>query len=632
MNEDHLDIDSLPPAFFSNVERLRLRLAQSDPYSTPNHPVNDVSIGSSAGSWNGSGSGARPIRRRAPGYNSSSSKGSSSKASYSSYISPQGSLKRYPKHQFRNIHSQSSCSRRLRKPNSLQLAALVAQTDSQCFYSLPAKIQQKLFSPEERRRFYLAQHQQQQRNSLICDAADEAFSRGFEKSPPTASTPASATRGTRTIHSNTPSTTNLPGSTIFYESSTDTESEPDMENPPTMDSSVYDSFRWLDEDGDLDLSLDEYHSHIANTTGKPPRYPRLPSFRRSLSFTTHAKHRPTPSMPLQSFNTTRNMIQPLSPLPPLSPLSPISPRSNRRSGSRSRPVSRRLQSSHGGGGRSISNSHKAKSSTSSIDPGAQYYQDPDARLKLRVYLASPQKFDEAIEFGFPSLDRCKENVLPLEQQQQQCQQEDFHEDHDHDHDQGRESISSKPARSYTGTFFEDDDGTVVGSPGESIESPDPLDSYTPPPQATPGQGKRQESPRIQSSQIQKPTILQRRQSLLPQTKTKTPLRISGSREMTLKMTLTRPDLREDSTSASASASATTTTTNTAVGSGSGSGVSTGKNSTSTPTANANANANATDDPLRLAELPPADRTQIIWEDLDEEGGVVRKMWRKLRRR
>lgn len=42
-------------------------------------------------------------------------------------------------------------------------------------------------------------------------------------------------------------------------------------------------------------------------------------------------------------------------------------------------------------------------STISIDASAAYYQDPEARMKLRKYLASPQKFDEAIEFGFPSL-------------------------------------------------------------------------------------------------------------------------------------------------------------------------------------------------------------------------------------
>ena len=42
-------------------------------------------------------------------------------------------------------------------------------------------------------------------------------------------------------------------------------------------------------------------------------------------------------------------------------------------------------------------------STVSIDAAATYYQDPEARMKLRKYLASPQKFDEAVAFGFPSL-------------------------------------------------------------------------------------------------------------------------------------------------------------------------------------------------------------------------------------
>jgi hypothetical protein len=37
-----------------------------------------------------------------------------------------------------------------------------------------------------------------------------------------------------------------------------------------------------------------------------------------------------------------------------------------------------------------------------FDPEATHYQDPAARKKLRTYLASPQKFDEAIEFGFPA--------------------------------------------------------------------------------------------------------------------------------------------------------------------------------------------------------------------------------------
>jgi len=43
----------------------------------------------------------------------------------------------------------------------------------------------------------------------------------------------------------------------------------------------------------------------------------------------------------------------------------------------------------------------------STDTDAAYYQDPEARLKLRVYLAFPQKFDEAVEFGFPSTAESK---------------------------------------------------------------------------------------------------------------------------------------------------------------------------------------------------------------------------------
>ncbi|KAH6638212.1 hypothetical protein C7974DRAFT_411652 [Boeremia exigua] len=49
--------------------------------------------------------------------------------------------------------------------------------------------------------------------------------------------------------------------------------------------------------------------------------------------------------------------------------------------------------------------------TPTFDPEAKYYQDPETRTKLRMYLASPQKFDEAIEFGFPSA-REQEAAVP----------------------------------------------------------------------------------------------------------------------------------------------------------------------------------------------------------------------------
>lgn len=397
------------------------------------------------------------------------------------------------------------------------MANLAAQADSQCFHSLPAKVQQKLFSPEERLRLRRAY-----RDSVILDAADEAFYRR----------PYSRRRlSTDSL----PSETTLPVAqpdTVFYDSDSEYESD------DSMDQSLYDSFRWLDEDGDLDLSLDEYHAHVQDAAAKSkPR--RRPSFRRSLSFSTHTlrQHRPSPSMPTRTLPTSHT-IQPLSPLAP-----------NQRSPSR--PGSRRQQPIQ----------HAAKSSTSSIDPAAQYYQDPDARLKLRVYLASPQKFDEAIEFGFPSLEQDKENIAS-------------------DH-ASKSPTSPTLLPECAGTFFEDDDGTVVGTPGGSI------DEATAPRGVSP---QLRETPR---ASMDAPSLLQRQQSFLPGAKG-VPQRLPGNREMTLKMTLTRPDLRTESPTPS--------------------------------------QKSQPEDPLRLAALPPPDRTQMIWDtDMDDQG-VVKKMWRRLRRR
>jgi hypothetical protein len=47
-----------------------------------------------------------------------------------------------------------------------------------------------------------------------------------------------------------------------------------------------------------------------------------------------------------------------------------------------------------------------------IDPDAVYYRNPEARSKLRQYLASPQKFDEALNYGFPSSPNTDEDRGP----------------------------------------------------------------------------------------------------------------------------------------------------------------------------------------------------------------------------
>ncbi|KAJ5160667.1 uncharacterized protein N7482_007671 [Penicillium canariense] len=465
-----------PEQFFSNVERLRIRLAQSDP-SSP--------IGSTHQNYH-HGRSYRPSARLGPGplhhHAHAHSHALQNHAFTTSLTRGRGLEKR-----------SASSPKKLRKPGSLQLAYLVAQADSQCFHSLPAKIQQKLFSAEERRRL-----------------------RHVYPSPSDATLPVAQP------------------DTVFYDSDSDFD-----ESDASMDPSLYDSFRWLDEDGDLDLSLDEYHAHVADAATARSKSRRRTSFRRSLSFSTHSlrQHRPSPSMPTRVLPSSVS-IQPLSPLA-----------SSLRS---SRPASRRHEPIQ----------HAPKSSTSSIDPTAQYYQDPDARLKLRVYLASPQKFDEAIEFGFPSVDQDKENVAP-----------------------GNKSSSPKPlplpvARQCTGTFFEDDDGTVVGSPGGSIEEP-----ATPHLTSHPWETMRPST--------DTPSLLQRRQSFFSGSKMG-PQRLPGNREMTLKMTLTRPDLRTESPTPSQSS--------------------------------------PQEDPLRLAALPPADRSQMSWDsDLDDRG-VVKKMWRRIRRR
>jgi hypothetical protein len=105
-----------------------------------------------------------------------------------------------------------------------------------------------------------------------------------------------------------------------------------------------------------------------------PRRPSL-SFRRPRNFSFS---RPSTQSVFHRQSSSSN-----------SPVSPISPQ-QQQNHNRSRSVT----------------AHLARPSNDSaiaaFDPAAVHYQDPEARSKLRKYLASPQKFDEAVEFGFPS--------------------------------------------------------------------------------------------------------------------------------------------------------------------------------------------------------------------------------------
>lgn len=172
-----------------------------------------------------------------------------------------------------------------------------------------------------------------------------------------------------------------------------------------------------------------------------------------------------------------------------------------------------------------------KDSISSIDPNAAHYQDPEARLKLRVYLASPQKFDEAIEFGFPSLDAVtdvmdKENRPPRMSKDQIKAKKSFA-------DSGRSFLNDD-----TASLFEDD--TSMADPESPITPLGISDlGYRPQHRALcPATNKGSKTSADYSHLgIKKPAVVKQ-----PETYTHA---MAGSREMTLRMTLTRPDLRAD---------------------------------------------------------------------------------------
>jgi hypothetical protein len=187
------------------------------------------------------------------------------------------------------------------------------------------------------------------KENIILDAADEALYRLGR-------------------HVNLSSNSLQSMSTSLTKSSFVLEAEPPAESQ--------DPFRWLEDDENLDLTLDDYHTHIRTALPTPLPSTRRPSFRRTLSLNSLALAR-------NSSSSKKSPSSPLTSNPPTPtqsshrrPLSIVPPRSR----------------------------HASRASISTIDPTAKHYRDPEARLKLRVYLASPQKFDEAIEFGFPSLE------------------------------------------------------------------------------------------------------------------------------------------------------------------------------------------------------------------------------------
>ncbi|RFU25845.1 hypothetical protein B7463_g10490, partial [Scytalidium lignicola] len=324
--------------------------------------------------------------------------------------------------------------------------------------------------------------------SVILDAADEAVYK--------------ARRASRNLTSMI-----IPPTPSSAQSSPDTE-HTCAGSSPTMADAMLESFRWMDEEEDLDLRLmlDDYHANLDGAVLPNSSSDRRPSFRRTMSVS---------KIPFGRSST--------------SPSQPASPRPESIHKPHNRQKSRAMSL--------ISPKHIVHDSISSIDPHATHYQDPEARLKLRVYLASPQKFDEAIEFGFPSLDTVaegggdKENKPPPPK-------------HASKELGPKKRISSEDIKSFlddTGPLFEDD--TSMLDP-ESPLTPRGLDNSFRSQYSTPsGSLNRPKHNKAASDYahlgIHKPAVVRHPDSYAQA--------MAGNREMTLRMTLTRPDLRADET-------------------------------------------------------------------------------------
>jgi hypothetical protein len=251
----------------------------------------------------------------------------------------------------------------------------------------------------------------------------------------------------------------------------------------SMDSvEMAESLRWMDGEDDLDLSLPSYHVAPRPSPIRPEFDSRRPSRRRTLSISSKPFSRTSSSS--QGMQTARSTYVPR---------------------------------------------HSAKLSTSTIDHNATHYQDPEARLKLRVYLASPQKFDEAIEFGFPSVDGQSSKEAWNASRPRTASGSKRSDSHDHqtflNHD--------------TASLFDESDDVDDAASIPDIDgpiTPREIDGYFRSPHVT--QGSKPNS--TDSSNLPASSIRTRKDTFDPYVHA-----LAGNREMTLRMTLTRPDLRAD---------------------------------------------------------------------------------------
>ena len=403
-------------------------------------------------------------------------------------------------------------------------------SDAQWFLRLPDKVQRRHFTKEERCLLL------GQTDTVVPDAADARLERELYKL-------------NREANHSVPTLRTSSFSSLSSLSTFDL--DPPVHSAVDMDESMI----WFDDDKETDLDsklqLDDYHEFINKTADNSRRSSSCrPSFRKALSLN---------SLPLGTNSSSPPRPSPIATSAPPLPTLKIPQEAHPRTISQVPPPT-----------------HMSKPSISTVQPSTCHYQDPEARLKLRVYLASPQKFDEAIEFGFPSLEEKEPLQLPLH----------------------RPSLSRAHYTAPCKTFLHDDNPSLFDALDYDGDESD--DAASLPERDTPhtpigsafhtdatllSPSSVAPSSRSSSTLFSKP-IIQHHHASEPFAQA-----LAGSREMTLRMTLTRPDLRADEKALYAHTTG--------------------------------------DDPLALEHLPPTKKDGDIWDTLPKDRGFIRRFWRKV---
>ena len=410
----------------------------------------------------------------------------------------------------------------------------VSQEDALFFRRLPEKVKRGQFTIEEQ--ILLAGQQ----DTVIPDATDELLyklgGKGANRSVPSLQSSYSDQSSAISIDID-----DL-GSDVGYSSEEE------------MDTEMLESFMRL-ESGDLDLTLDDYHVHIAETAdAKLPGMAKQTNHRRRQSIMNISSHQTR--RPSGSFKTSRATPAEVR----ASGRAPTAGINRQIHGSKSSRTLRDTTKHY--------TSHKVPhvadkleqwgtawvastvATDSEVDPthfadtNATYYLNPEARLKLRHYLASQSKFDEAIEFGFPCLRSPTSSRTLISSRRPSTTAASRHK------------APSTTCTNTLGQTFLDDATTTTSIQPSSIDGAlgnGTITSWSPSlgTDVTVSNNHTIDEPSLDSfrpstlhSARPRASVDTHRSRLRAMDRDPHPFPWSG-REMTLRMTLTRPDLRAD---------------------------------------------------------------------------------------